>query len=645
MDYEKLLTPGSISAILDQQQPSNPVLQIIGYKPLTADQMAFGNSNIDELRYRLMVGDGLKAHQYCIITNQDLVDDIKNGRLEKWSIVRVTSYQTMECDVGATDSKRIVVFLLNLDVIKKGSEVGRKLTCQEPSTNIQSAEPAYNPIQQNYNSNNGNNQNQSRPPVPTFNNSYANPTQPQVYPMESTDRLQPDLIRSPRVMRSNLEHQTIGIAELTPYIGKWIVKGRVTSKSGIREYTNAKGAGKLFNFTMADKTGEIKVTAFNADCERVYAYVDPNKVYVLGRASVKAADKRYSSADFEITLNSDSLLEEIVDSKEVNDIPLAKFNFVSIGSLSNVQPNQPVDLIGAITEISDVATIVSRTKNKELKKRNITIVDMSRHSISVTLWGEQSESFMGTIGDVFVSKAARIGTYGGRSASAGDCIFINPEIPEVRKIKNWHSNLLDSNFTALTQSSEGAMSSDQWKTLMQLLDMEQTRIISSSGQQSALYAKCKATLMSVGKNPVYKCCPTAGCGKKLVETQSGELKCDKCQQTYSNYKYRYKTDIEISDRSASCWVTLWDEKAEIILQMKPEELEKYMKMENKDTYEKIITAPNFSHYVFTLKSRIDTYNQEERVKLQVINMIPLTPIMYARQLLTEIKDLSSQRTT
>lgn len=628
MDFEKLLTPGAISAILNQQQPANPVLQIIGYKPLTADQMAFGNSNVDELRYRLMVGDGVKAHQYCIITNQDLVDDIKNGRLEKWSIVRVTSYQTMECDVGATESKRIVVFLLNLDVIKKGSEVGRKLSCPEPvkdpyaSTNIVS------------------DQNHMRPPVPNFNNS--EPTQPQRYPMESDRGLQSNVIKSPRAMRTNHEHQAIGIAELTPYIGKWVVKGRVTSKSGIREYNNAKGGGKLFNFTMADKSGEIKITAFNADCERVYAYVEPNKVYMLGRASVKAADKRYSAADFEITLNSDSLLEEVVDSREVSEIPLAKFNFVSIGSLANVQPNQPVDLIGAITEISEVSTVVSKTKNKELKKRNITIVDMSRHSISVTIWGEASESFNGTIGDIFVTKAARIGSYGGKSASAGDCIFINPDIPDVRKIKNWHNNLLDSNFTALTQSSDGPIGGgDQWKSLVQMLDMDQTRTISNSGQQSALYAKCKATLLSVGKNPVYKCCPTAGCGKKLVETQSGELKCDKCQQTYSTYKYRYKTDIEISDRSASCWVTLWDEKAEKILQLKPEELEKIMRAENKDAYEKIITRPNFNHYIFTLKSRIDTYNQEERVKLQVINMAPLISLTYSKQLMDEIKKMAS----
>lgn len=625
MEFSRLLSPGAISAILDKQRPSNPVLQIIGYKPLTADQMAFGNSNNNELRYRLMVGDGLKAHQYCIITNQDLVEDIKTGRLDKFAVVRVTSYQTLECEVGAPpverpdeQPKRTIIYLLNLDVLKKGSEVGQKLTCQEPIV-----------------------QNQYRPPVPEY-KPYAEPTQPQPYPMSADVPMQQDLIKSPRTIRTNQEQPTIGIGELTPYIGKWIVKGRVTSKSSIREYNNAKGGGKLFNFTLADKTGEIKVTGFNADCDRLYAYVEPNKVYILGRASVKAADKRYTTADFEMTLNSDTILEEVVDSREASEIPLAKFNFVSIGSLPNIQANQPVDLMGAIHEVTEVVTIVSRTKNKELKKRGVTIVDMSRHSIGVALWGEAAESFAGVKGDIFATKAARVNTYAGRSASAGDSVFLNPDIPESKKIRNWYANLLDCNFTALTQSMDGSQGGgDQWKTLMQMLDLEQTKIITASGQQSALYAKVKAMLMAVGKNPVYKCCPTENCGKKLVETQSGELKCDKCQQTYSTYKYRYKTDIEISDRSASCWVTLWDDKAEVILHMKPEELEKYMKMENKDAYEKIITKPNFSPYIFTLRSRIDNYNQEERVKLQVVNMTPLAPIAYSKQLIEEIKKMGA----
>lgn len=624
---ENLLSAGALNQILEGERPANPVLQIIGYKPMGPDQTTFGHST-EELRYRLMIGDGIKAHQYCVITNQDLVQDIQAGRIEKWSIVRVTSYQTHDTDGEAT--KRRLIYILNMEMVKRGSEVNKKLSVESagiPGNNLQGTNANNQPPMQQQQQ-----QSFNRP------NPYGNEqTQPQPYPMMQQNSNQ---TRSPArpMMRSSHENQTINIAELTPYIGKWVIKGRVTAKSAIREYNGAKGPGKLFNFTLTDKTGEIKCTAFNADCERNFAYVEPNKVYILGRASVKNADRRYSAADFEITLNSDSLLEEVTDAEAAKEMPMAKFNFVSIGSLSSEPPTQPIDLIGAITEVSDVSTVVSKTKNKELKKRNVTIVDMSRHTISITIWGEASESFTGVVGDVFVTKAARIGTYGGRSASAGDAVFVNPEIPEVRKIKNWYSNLLDQNFTNLTSSQGPQSGGDAWKDLAQLKDLEQTKILASGGQGQ--YAKCKAMLMSVGKNPVYKCCPTEGCGKKLVDTQAGEMKCEKCQQTYTNYKFRYKMDAEIEDHSSSSWVTLWDEKAEALIGVGPEQLERYMKMEDKEEYERIITKPNFKTYTFTLRSRVDTYNNEERVKLTVHGLTPLDPVSYSKRMVEEIKSLA-----
>lgn len=619
MAFDQLLSAGALTQILENLNPANPVLQIIGYKPMTPDQMAFGTST-EELRYRLMIGDGIKAHQYCVITNQDLVEDIKSGRLEKWSIVRVTNYKTADYGEGPPEAKRRLIYILNLEVVRKGSEVGHKITCQEQNIN---QPPQHQQFIQN----------------PPSHRVEADTTQPQPYPMN--ERRQ-DTIRSPQSIRNSYDQQTIGINELTPYIGRWVVKGRVTSKSQIREYNNAKGGGKVFSFTLADKTGEIKVTAFNIDCDRVYGYVEPNKVYQLGRAQVKNADKRYTTADFEITLNNDSLLEEVLDSKEANEIPLAKFNFVSIGSLSGNIPSMPVDLIGAILSVEDVGIVVSRTKNKELKKRNVKIVDMSRHSISVTIWGESAETFTGSVGDVFITKGARIGSFGGRSASAGDCIFINPDLPEARKIKNWLNGQPDLDaFTCLTEGQDTRATGDQWKTLEQMQDLEQAKINTSSGNASSLYAKCRATLMAVGKNPVYKCCPTEKCGKKLIDTQNGELKCEKCQQTFSSYKYRYKTDVEIADQSASCWVTLWDEKAELVLKMKPEDLERYMKMESKEAYDKVISQPLFKQFVFTFRARIDTYNQAERVKLAIINMAPVDHVSFSKRLIEEIKSMSA----
>eukprot|EP00493_Phyllostaurus_siculus_P025376 UN25720 len=47
------------------------------------------------------------------------------------------------------------------------------------------------------------------------------------------------------------------IATLNPYTGHWTVKGRCTEKGEMRTWKNARGEGKLFNFTLLDDTGDI----------------------------------------------------------------------------------------------------------------------------------------------------------------------------------------------------------------------------------------------------------------------------------------------------------------------------------------------------------------------------------------------------
>ena len=56
---------------------------------------------------------------------------------------------------------------------------------------------------------------------------------------------------------------------------------------------------------------------------------------------------------------------------------------------------QTVDIIGVCKSAGDVATITSQKTGKELRKKDITLVDKSMSEINVTLWGGQAESFDG----------------------------------------------------------------------------------------------------------------------------------------------------------------------------------------------------------------------------------------------------------
>ena len=68
------------------------------------------------------------------------------------------------------------------------------------------------------------------------------------------------------------------IASLTPYQNKWCIKARVTNKSDIRRWSNSRGEGHLFSMDLVDESGEIRATAFKAECDKFEPIAEIDKV-------------------------------------------------------------------------------------------------------------------------------------------------------------------------------------------------------------------------------------------------------------------------------------------------------------------------------------------------------------------------------
>ena len=67
----------------------------------------------------------------------------------------------------------------------------------------------------------------------------------------------------------------------------WTIRGRVTNKGQVKSYSNAKGEGKLFSFTVMDETGDIRVTGFRETVDKFYEMIQLGKVYYIANASLK----------------------------------------------------------------------------------------------------------------------------------------------------------------------------------------------------------------------------------------------------------------------------------------------------------------------------------------------------------------------
>ena len=79
--------------------------------------------------------------------------------------------------------------------------------------------------------------------------------------------------------QGNLAGQpTFPIASLTPYQNRWTIKARVTNKSDIKRWSNSRGEGYLFSMDLLDESGEIRATAFKAECDKFEPIVEVDKV-------------------------------------------------------------------------------------------------------------------------------------------------------------------------------------------------------------------------------------------------------------------------------------------------------------------------------------------------------------------------------
>ncbi len=160
-----------------------------------------------------------------------------------------------------------MIILLDVDVVKKGSEVGTKIG---------------NPVQMG----DGANQNQNQAKEPAAKRAAEDPAGPEAKrsPLAAAENRQRQGLLSPSVAASSSQPldpanaNIYPIASLTPYQNRWTIKARVTHKSDIRRWSNSRGEGHLFSMDLLDESGEIRATAFKEMCDKYYNMIEVGKV-------------------------------------------------------------------------------------------------------------------------------------------------------------------------------------------------------------------------------------------------------------------------------------------------------------------------------------------------------------------------------
>ena len=108
------LTNGALASICQGEEVSEPLVQVLGYK-------AMQGSGQD--RYRLLLSDGLYTNSSSMLATH-LNNMIHDQHLELFTIVKV---KKQVCNQVPNLNNRVVIIILELEVITPGAQVGSKI--------------------------------------------------------------------------------------------------------------------------------------------------------------------------------------------------------------------------------------------------------------------------------------------------------------------------------------------------------------------------------------------------------------------------------------------------------------------------------------------------------------------------------------
>lgn len=206
-----MLTEGALMRILDGEDLVNPVLQILAYKNVGTD--ATGGQE----RYRLLMSDGMTVHQFCIMP-ANLVERLKNGEFEKFTVIRLLKYTC-----NRLQEKKIII-MHDVEVVAAGNKISGRIGNPSAPKNNSLAGALQ-----------ANNDNVSSSVAVSPGKNIAN--QPRPSPGGRKRTFNDTLNVSDGSINPS---SCLPINALNPYQSKWAIKGRVTSKSGIKTWNNAK---------------------------------------------------------------------------------------------------------------------------------------------------------------------------------------------------------------------------------------------------------------------------------------------------------------------------------------------------------------------------------------------------------------------
>ncbi|PNS20586.1 hypothetical protein CAC42_313 [Sphaceloma murrayae] len=603
-DPMDVLSVGCLRRVFAGEEVIDPIVQCVQIKPMQ-------NQANGVERYRVVFNDTHNFIQSMIAQQTNWI--VTEGKLKKGSLCRLKAFQA-----NSVKDKPILV-ILDLDVLEEYGEpekIGQPVALDmiKPETQEES-KPAADNI--------------------SGNNFYGNkPAQQQQAPQRALPS---------RTNGSSASHGNIHpIEALSPYTHKWTIKARCTHKGPIKEWHNKNGQGKLFSANFLDATGEIRATGFTDSVDSFYELIQEGSVYyVSSPCRINLAKRQFSNVnnDYELTFERDTVIEKAEDN---DGVPQVQYNFTSLADLESVEKDTTIDCIGVLRDVGEVSEIVSKTTSKPFSKRELTLADNTGYAVRLTIWGATAQAFSAEPESVIAFKGVKVSDFGGRSLSllSSGSMTMDPDIDEAHALKGWYdaqgrSENYQTHANTIGNTSAATNARNQYKTVAQIRDEN------LGMSEEADYFHLKGTIVYVKQDSfAYPACLTPECNKKVIEVDPGEWRCEKCNVTHPKPEYRYVLSINVADHTGMLWLSCFDEVGRLVMGVPADAVQTAKEEGDERKVQDLFQDANCKGLVFRCRAKMDTFQDQQRVRYQVLSAAPINYVQEAKKLADLLKQYS-----
>jgi len=450
----------------------------------------------------------------------------------------------------------------------------------------------------------------------------------------------------------------VDIATLTPYQGRrWRIKGRVTVKSDIRKFNGARGPGQLFKIDITDRAGsEISATFFGQGVDDWFDRLQVQKIYYFTGGQLKASNPRFDKGSVVITFDHGAQIEEAPDDVE---IPGIVYSFFTIDQIQSQASGATVDLKGIISEVRPPMTITMRNTGEVRPKRSIIVWDNSgpqgSSHIEVTFWGDRASSLEYTENVPVFLKGLRISDWNNmKSLNSTGSTNVAVDIagtPEAQELaRAWASMGQPPPPAALNRGGGVAKRA----TIQELHDENMSlgpaptpgQPLDPNGPSSVHRHMVVGTITTVftDRPPFYPACPhqvddgrgkTRACMKKLQD-EGGAWQCQNGHLSQQPF-YRFMLRARIADHTNVLEMSSFDEGGRRLFECDAHEIAALWEDEARtEELQDRLRRPTWKRFVFNLTSKRETFQDEDRVKVNLNEVYEEDTLKEARKKLAEI---------